>query len=319
MLHIVNGDVVGEKLRGKIEGEVLVWREVYSVGPVFRNMDGTDERKIRAAILERTMGISSKEYIQSCEYQEHMLRDFNKHDDVVLWFEHDLFDQTMLAYLLHWFAKQPRGRTKLHLLCIGEYPGIEPFRGFGQLTTEQLASLFDTWKPIGENELTAGSRIWELYSSDRIEDHVKLIRIDTSPLPYANEAFTLHLARLPSPANGLGIVEQTVLELVKDGVQTPKALFQEVSRRLLGLGMGDLEFWGRLRTMADQPKALIEFRDPSGTFPVESAVSLTPFGQEVLFGEKDWVKEKGCEEWYGGLHLSGEIGWRWDRIDKRLI
>lgn len=83
--------------------------------------------------------------------------------------------------------------------------------------------------------------------------------------------------------------------------------------------MGDLEFWGRLRTMADQPKALIEFRDPSGTFPVESAVSLTPFGQEVLFGEKDWVKEKGCEEWYGGLHLSGEIGWRWDRIDKRLI
>lgn len=132
MLHIVNGDVVGEKLRGKIEGEVLVWREVYSVGPVFRNMDGTDERKIRAAVLERTMGIPYEEYIQSCEYQEHMLRDFNKHDDVVLWFEHDLFDQTMLAYLLHWFAKQPRGRTKLHLLCIGEYPGIEPFRGFGQ-------------------------------------------------------------------------------------------------------------------------------------------------------------------------------------------
>jgi len=30
MLHIVNGDIVGDKLRkGNIRGDILVWREVY--------------------------------------------------------------------------------------------------------------------------------------------------------------------------------------------------------------------------------------------------------------------------------------------------
>lgn len=36
MLHIVNGDIVGDKLRkGNVRGDILVWREVYPVGPVF--------------------------------------------------------------------------------------------------------------------------------------------------------------------------------------------------------------------------------------------------------------------------------------------
>lgn len=34
MLHIVNGDHVGNKLReGNVQGDILVWREVYPVGP----------------------------------------------------------------------------------------------------------------------------------------------------------------------------------------------------------------------------------------------------------------------------------------------
>lgn len=36
MLHIVNGDVVGEMLKqGVVQGDVLVWREVYPAGPIF--------------------------------------------------------------------------------------------------------------------------------------------------------------------------------------------------------------------------------------------------------------------------------------------
>lgn len=319
MLHIVNGDHVGDKLRGKIQGDVLVWREVYPVGPVYPKMDGRAERRRRAEYLERAMGIPSQEYIQMCELQEQAISDLNKYDEAVLWFEHDLFDQTIVCYLLHRFAKQPPVKTKLHLLCIGDYPGIEPFRGLGQLTAEQLASLWGTWKPIGEKELTAGSRIWEKYSSRNIEDHVSILIMDTSALPFAKEAFTLHLDRLPSPVNGLGIVEQTVLELIEGGIDAPKALFQEVSRRLHGLGMGDLEFWHRLRTMAAPPKALIDIKGPAEAFPAESVVSITMFGQEVLSGKKDFVQEKGCKAWYGGLRLSGDIGWRWDRREKRLV
>jgi len=325
MLHIVNGDHVGNKLReGNVQGDILVWREVYPVGPAFASMAGNNERLLRAAYLEKTLGILAPEYIKSCESQETRLQNFSKYDEVVMWFEHDLFDQTMLAFLLHWFSKQSLGNTKLNLLCIGDYPGIDLFRGMGQLTTEQLKTLSGTWRPIGEEELTLGAEIWEAYASRDVEKHVGILRSDPSVLPFVPSAFTMHLNRLPSPGNGLGIVEQTTLELVKNGVQKPAELFTNVGDRLHELGMGDLEFRYRLKTMAELPKPLLKAEGtdyflggPSSA--KDGTVALTRLGQEVLAGEKDWLLEKEVDEWYGGLPVTNEMEWRWDRSGKRLV
>jgi len=45
-----------------------------------------------------------------------------------------------LIYLLDWFSKLSRGKTKLSLICVGEFRGVEDFRGLGQLTGEQLTT-----------------------------------------------------------------------------------------------------------------------------------------------------------------------------------
>lgn len=312
MLHIVNGDVVGDKLRkGNVRGDILVWREVYPVGPAWPDMDGPHRRLSRAAYLERTLGVPADEYAANCNSQEQMLQNFRKYDEVVLWFEHDLFDQLMLSYLLHWFSKRARGRTKLNLLCIGDYPGMDSFRGLGQLTTGQLEKLSGTWTGIGQQELETGSRIWEAYASPDIERHVAILHEDTSALSFARAALESHLSRLPSAMNGLGIVEQTTLELVRQGARTPSELFKEIGDRLSVLGMGDLEYWYRLRVMSEQPNALIVTRD--------SEVALTELGLEVAGGAKDWMQVKEMNEWYGGLRLHRDITWRWDAKRAQLV
>ncbi|WP_217594224.1 sigma-70 family RNA polymerase sigma factor [Cohnella sp. GbtcB17] len=319
MLHIVNGDVVGNKLRqGNIAGDILVWREIYPVGPAFEKMNGRKERLCRAQYLERTLGIPAMDFIKNCETQEQAIQRFKKYEEVVMWFEHDLFDQTMLCYLLDWFAKQSLGRTRINLLCIGDYPGIDLFRGMGQLTSEQLMTLSGTWSRIGERELELGSRIWKSYTSPRIEDHIEILQLDTSALPFARAAFTLHAARLPSPVNGLGIVEQTILALAQAGIQSSIELFKEMGKLLHELGMGDLEYWYRLKTMSAQPGALLILNAPDASLD-KSMVELTDLGRRVLSGEKDWLKEKGIDERYGGLHLTENTEWRWDRTGKRLV
>lgn len=329
MLHIVNGDHVGEKLKqGSIQGEVLVWREIYSIGPVFANMDGVKELRVRAQFLEQALGIPAADYMATCEAQRRALERFDAYDEIVLWFEHDLFDQTMLCYLLHWFASRAESRTKLHLLCIGDYPGIDLFHGLGQLSTEQLMGLSGTWRQIGAQELRLGSALWTAYASSEVERHTEMLEMDTSALPFAHDAFALHLARFPSPLNGLGIVEQTVAELVEQGVVTPLGLFREVRDRLYLLGMGDWEFWHHLRRMATGPAPLLAFHgsrafDRSG--PPSQAdlegcvVALTDTGRRIAAGERDWVKENGWAASYGGLLLQGDIRWRWDREARRLV
>ncbi|MEK0314976.1 DUF1835 domain-containing protein [Cohnella sp. 56] len=312
MLHIVNGDVVGDKLRqGSVGGDILVWREVYPVGPLWPDMDEPGQRQRRAAYLERTLGVPADEYEAHCESQAQMLQRFSTYDEVVLWFEHDLFDQLMLSYLLHWFAKRALGRTKLNLLCIGDYPGIESFRGLGQLTIGQLEALSGTWTRIGQQELEAGTRIWNAYTSPDIERHAALLHEDISALPFARAALESHLSRLPSAMNGLGIVEQTTLELIRQGAATPNELFKEIGDRLSVLGMGDLEYWYRLRAMSEQPDALVVNRG--------SEVALTAFGLAVADGAQDWMQVKDVNEWYGGLHLHRDIAWRWDAKRAQLV
>lgn len=329
MLHIVNGDSVGDKLRqGNIQGDILVWRELYSFGPVFTKMDEPDHRRTRARYLEQTLGIPEKEYIETCESQERKLQDFRKYDEVVLWFEHDLFDQTMLAYLLHWFKEQSLGNTKLSLLCIGAYPGIELFRGLGQLSTEQLETLSGTWHTIGEEELMLGSMLWEGYTSDRPEKHQRMLEVDSSALPFARDAFEAHLGRLPSVSNGLGIIEQTTLEAVAGGIQKPHELFRKVGDKLHTLGMGDLEFWYYLAKMTEGPDSLLVI-DGTAPFPdfkrvvphfQDRVLQVTSVGHEVLAGKTDYACSRTTDKWVGGLYVRGKApSWRWDPERKSVV
>lgn len=329
MLHIVNGDSVGDKLKqGNIGGDILVWRELYTFGPVYTKMDELDHRRTRARYLEQTLGIPEKEYIETCELQERKLQDFRKYDEIVLWFEHDLFDQTMLAYLLRWFKEQSLGNTKLSLLCIGAYPGIELFRGLGQLSREQLETLSGTWHTIGEEELRLGSMLWEGYTSDRPEKHQRMLEVDSSALPFAKDAFEAHLARLPSVNQGLGIIEQTTLEAVAGGVRKPYELFRKVGDKLHSLGMGDLEFWYYLAKMTEGPDSLLVI-DGTAPFPdfkravphfQDRLLQATSLGREVLAGKTDDACSGTIDKWVGGLHVRGKApSWRWDPERKSVV
>ncbi|WP_141506387.1 DUF1835 domain-containing protein [Paenibacillus luteus] len=329
MLHIVNGDVVGEKLKlGVVQGDVLVWREIYPAGPIFENPEGAYERPLRARVLEETMGIPSGEFIAGCEEQEQKLREFSKYNEVVLWFEHDLFDQSMLAYLLHWFKQQELGHTKLSLLCIGEFPGIEQFHGLGQLTPAQLQTLSGSWRTIGQREMELGSELWQAYASPDPSQMAELLEkkkeeLTSSGLPFAYDAFTAHLQRLPSKKNGLGIVEQTTCQAVRNGADTPLALFRQVTDSLQVLGMGDIEYWKVIRALAHGEHPLLSIDgaeaslDPSNIPEfLNRPVHLTELGNEVLNGAADRIAVQGIDEWFGGLHLQGhQVAWRWDELN----
>ncbi|RXZ79783.1 DUF1835 domain-containing protein [Paenibacillaceae bacterium] len=353
MLHIVNGDTVADKLRqGVVQGDILVWREVYPHGPVFAEVTALGsagaaggmeysaaersaaadiedhQRQARAKYLQQTMGIPLDEYSKISKEQQRSLSAFRNYDEVVLWFEHDLFDQTMLCYLLHWFAGQSLGATRLSLLSIGEYAGIEPFRGLGQLSVHQLGKLSGTWQAIGTRELELGKSLWQAYTASSPEALSQLLREDTSALPFAYDAFQTHLSRFPSNYNGLGIVEQTTLEIVNDGIHAPNRLFGQVGDRLHQLGMGDLQYWHILRRMTQAPcpllhiqgiKQLPSFDEPAISLE-DGEVVLTSLGKRVLRGEADWVLLQGIDEWVGGVHVQGECPrWRWDGARGQIV
>ncbi|WP_245954523.1 sigma-70 family RNA polymerase sigma factor [Paenibacillus flagellatus] len=323
MLHIVNGDAVGDKLKqGGVPGDVLVWRELYSEGPVFPDMDGEDRLSIRADWLERTLGIPQDVWRAHTAAQESALSNAGQYGEIVLWFEHDPFDQAMLAYLFRRLAGVPLSGTKISLLQIGAFPGIEPFRGLGQLSAGQLASLCGTWREIGPDELALGSRAWEAYASPDPRALTALLETDTSALPFLRDAFRHHADRFPSAADGLGSVERATLAAVLDGCESPLDLFRRVGDELNGLGMGDLAFWAYARDMTRGPHPLLRlegaaafpgFAEPPGDFGRARLVP-TDLGRRMATApDGDWIALNGIDRWLGGVRLSGSRSvWRRD-------
>lgn len=326
MLHIHNGDsTAGTARKASIPGDHVAWREAMICGPAPGDLPKSEFIKVRAAHLAQAYDVP----IEKCESelieQHAAIANFADHEEVVLWFEHDLFCQVHLVYLLDWFARKEPGKTKLSLISIDEFPGIRIFHGMGQLNETQLTSLFPGRQEITQAQLELGSKAWQAYSAPDAIKLIALLESDLSALPFLQDALKKHLLRFPSTRNGLGRIENLGLELVAAGYPKFKSLFPAFMRREPAFGFGDAQFYLAMRRLATAPVPLLKqenggnsVQDPAGMFL--SAFEITEQGEAVLAGADDFVIKNGIDMWLGGVHLHGkESQWRWDDDTQQLL
>ena len=138
MLHIHNGESSAGTLREfGFPGEHFSFNEALVDGPTPGGVSAEEFLRIRARFLSSDDPTEQKSCKAGLLKQQDTLERSLERDEVVLWFEYDLFCQANLLYLLDWFGRRKLGKTRLSLICIGEFEGIEDFRGLGQLTGEQ--------------------------------------------------------------------------------------------------------------------------------------------------------------------------------------
>jgi hypothetical protein len=326
VLHIHNGDsAAGTAKQSSLPGEHFAFREALIEGPAPLGVDADNWRLIRARHLWNAYGVDFKECLQELLAQEEKLGSFMEHEEVVLWFEHDLFCQTNLLYLLDWFAQQDLGNTKLSLICIGEFPGKPNFRGLGELNAEQMASLFPDREPVTPAQLKLGKLAWQAYCSTDPSEIEKVRQTGASLLPFLEPALQAHLRRFPSTKNGLGRIENTALELLDSGSKTFMDLFPRFIDAEPVYGLGDAQLWLALQRLSRGRKPLLRIEggknDGSHLTPEivhQAEFELTESGESVLSGEADFVEINGIDHWLGGVHLSPENLWRWDESSESI-
>jgi hypothetical protein len=332
MLHITNGESAGNSIRqSRLSGEVLTWDDVLHEGPTPADLSLEQMSAVRAHFIATYYQLPSEEVMQDFLRRDTTLTHFREHEEVVLWFEHDLYDQLQLIQLLDWFAQQERGSTSLSLLCINTFPGVVPFFGLGQLTPEQLASLFEARQQITAEQCKVGRDAWQAYCSPAPGAIETLRRTDTSTLPFLNQAFLRHLEEFPALENGLSRTERQILEIIVSGTQKPAQLFRATMEKEEGAFMGDVTFWLHLVHLCQGARPLLRRIDGAPfIFPVqgvydetfhEQILVLTEDGSAVLENRADWVTLcQGIDRWLGGVHLHGQNAtWRWDRQRQILV
>ncbi|HEY9501768.1 MAG TPA: DUF1835 domain-containing protein [Pyrinomonadaceae bacterium] len=324
-LHIVNGDSTAGTLKvGGIKGAIFSFADALISGPAPANIDRRRWRETRATHLSNLYGTSFAECQRKLLQQEVALESFCQHEEVVLWFEHDLFCQLNLLSLLAWFGRVEKGRTRLSLINIGSFPGRPDFRGLGELNPDELLSLFPTRQAVNPNQLRLAADAWNAFCSPdptRIEDFVKK---DVSEITFLSDAFNAHLRRFPSVTNGLGHVEKTALTMVQNGVETFVDIFLKFGDLAAVYGLGDLQVWLTLISLTEGKKPLLRLEqvDHAGIRRIQASPRarfvLTDDGHDVLSGTADYARLNDFDIWLGGAHLTNSTLWRWDEDAKKL-
>ena len=306
MIHIVNGDVVGNKIQG-IDGEIIVWREMYDFGPLSLEWSKAEQIQRRAVFFEERLGIPSAFFISNCEKQNNLLNNISKKEEIVLWFEHDKFDQTMLMYLLTELSS--KGFGKLSMISINQYPGIYPFHGLGQLSSEQLLALIDHKKEITMEQIREAVSGWSAYNSKDAEEIEKWIQTERHFLPFLLQVLKEQRSYFPSPKNGLNEVEYLSLQLIDQGVGQFYTLFNRVSKERVNDGLSDLLFAAILNELMKGKNPLLISDLPLPSYklsPSNATLQLTTHGLDVLNGKKNRVDLVEINWWVGGVHLQNK-------------
>jgi hypothetical protein len=320
-LIITNGDDAAANMReARIAGDVLPWRDILHEGPVPAALTLDELSALRAEFLAGQGWGTKEELLPSFRARDQRIREHSAFDTIVLWFEHDLYDQLQLLQLLDFFAAEKRD-AGLYLIQAGKHLGQETPKGL----RTQLALM----EPVSAAHLALGRLAWSGFRSPTPEPWAALLRLSTHVLPFLRLSILRLLEELPSPRSGLSRTEETILNLVASGVRRPRELYEVYTQSEEAHFMGDWSFYRALDRLGGGRAPLIAGFGGLSYFPaswgpnqaayIECELSLTHFGYSVVKGTADALRDRAFERDLGGYRFNSRAAWRWDRAKRQLL
>lgn len=336
-LHVTNGDAAaGGLARSGLPGDTLAWRDVLHDGPVLRADNTDDFRLARAGFLAGHYPITVEDAFVDLEDRDHRLDGVGPGDEVVLWFEPDLYDQLQLLQVLaRMQARHAADRPVLSIVPADLY--------LGPLDASQFVPLFAARRAIRDIDLTHGAKAWAAFTAPSPETLLRATHgLDAEVearmyalheecrLPFLAAALRRQLEEYPDIEHGLSRTECQTCEALAPGETTLGRLYHDAHLASESwTWLGDSTFAWYVQRMSDCCEPLITHGNGSPVLAPRHArdarafwdrtVTLTPFGHEVVRGRADTVRRNGIDRWIGGARLTASQHWRWDSRGKRVV
>ena len=311
VLHLANGDATAEPLRkAGLPGTVAVWADVLHEGPVPPDDDMDGWLEVRSQFHAGSVWTYDQAASLGRKWQAD-LESFRNYEELVFWFEHDLFDQLLLVRHLAWLDRQERTDTRITLICIGSFPGVPDFVGLGQLSAPQLASLYPDRLDLSSGQFAYARQVWNAFTA---ADPTALasVAVDDARFPFLGPALRRFLEEYPAASTGLPRTETQVLRALGAGPLSPIRLYLASQEPEEARFMGDSTLWERVVELARGPNPLVTLDVTGGERSLPTGtVTRTETGRAVLAGDVDWATVHRLDRWYGGVHLQSDMEhWR---------
>ncbi len=310
ILNITNGDsAVSLMKEAGLPGSFLPWNDVLHEGPIPSDLSLEELSKIRSNfIIDQDWGDP-----ENFAWRDNELRTINNYDKVILWFEHDLYDQLQIIQILDWFYGNPPKGVQLSIICTDRY--------LGKLTPEEFEGLMQHEEPITEAHLELSNQAWSALRSSSPKKWFELLNRDTTALPFLEGAVLRLLEEYPSSRNGLSRTAEQALRIISKGEEYPGRVFTKNQKMEERIFMGDGSFRVVLNELLKSKKplaVLTEGNELNSSNIRYTKVTITPFGLETLSGKMNWLDVSDINRWIGGVHLKPSNIWCWNSSTKSI-
>ena len=351
-LHITNGSAITPFMRqAGIVGPIVPWDDVLHEGPVRAGFNVVAMRDARADFLASCGWGSRDEIVRSLAARDAALENLGRVDEIVLWFEHDLYDQLQILQILDRLPLD--GGPTLTAVpsddyLVGLMPGLKPgpadgvqadslrpsskpgpagqhadsagparsdSAGPGFSPGRRFSDLFAARREVTFSQRIAARDAWDAFRSEDPRALVDVLKRVTD-LPHLPAALGRHLQQFPSTRNGLSRTEQQALEAISRGVTRLDGVFMQANHQSEeAVFMGDAAFLFHLRGLMQGSRPLMRVVNRGlshSTMSLEDELTLTDDGRRVLAGDADRVTLCSIDRWLGGVHVRGRGPvWRW--------
>lgn len=296
-LHVTNGDAVLYVFKkAGIGGKHLAWRDSLHEGPVPPSLGLEDTSAIRTRYLAARGYGNQIKIVHDFQVRDALLRKAGEFREVVLWFEHDLYDQLQLL------------QTLTALDELGLEPGrvalVQSDHYLGMMSADELAPLLPRRRTATPAVFKSARRAWDRFTSPSPSELLAAAREDAIGLPFLRAALGRLCEEYPRCGDGLSRSQRHALEAVAAGRGSDEELFARAQAREEAAFLTDTAFARVLEDLRDARAPLIAGE--------AGAWEPTPLGQRVLSEDADWLAAAPIDRWIGGVHLVPSLNVRWD-------
>src|SRR5262245_20081111 len=162
-----------------LAGSIVSWQDVLHEGPVPEGLSHEELRDIRARFIAACGWASHEDADRMFAERDRSLAVVGGAEEVVLWFERDLYDQLQLVQIL-----ERLGERRASQVDVGEPRGprvVEP------------RALYESRTPVGTAVRELGRAAWLAFTSADPRNVERLLDAGTADLPFLEAALVRHL------------------------------------------------------------------------------------------------------------------------------
>lgn len=304
-LHITNGDCTTQLLqKTKIEGDIVTWREMLCEGKTNSDVGSESFWKSRFDFFSKNYSITKKHFIDNTLKEFRNLCQHKSQQEIVLWFEYDLFCQINMIAVISWLKKHKPNAT-ISLVCPENKKDSSILLAISDLNKKQLLSSYNERTELTVDDIEYADYIWQLYCAESPLQLQNITSPASTAFTFIHEAIETHLKRFPTIKNGLNDIENTILTTVTEKeFSSKKELTAQLLKNQRFYGFGDIQFEHKLNRL-------------KGLFKSFTPTLLNDLGYDVQQKQQNYYHSIKSDQSYLGGTL--KYKYLYNEIDGKLL